>query len=172
MVSKITLFSICTLSPAEVSVLLKGLSFCPTSSQIDYSEIIKGWKSPTNETYCFLSTAIRSKRFHRQHPLYIWIVTINLSIQPKTLGILQIQKAKLFWSQKWELNCPQLFLQIGFTWSVYTSPIRPSRSHNLSKDEHSAIGGPILQLRNYHNTCGQRGQNSSSRHHYLYLRSS
>ncbi len=65
------------LSPAELSVLnkAKGLSFCPTSSQIDYSEIMEGVENtPTNETHCFLSTSIRSKRFH------IRIVTINLTI--------------------------------------------------------------------------------------------
>ncbi len=126
------------LSPAENSVLNKGIPFCRTSSQIAYFEIMQGVENNSRQmrhTVFFQRLADLKDSLDNLPALSgLSTSTSQSDLKPfdhykfKALLILTM-RTKLF-------STPSAKSVIH---DVYTSPIRPLRSHNLTKDVCSAL---------------------------------
>ncbi len=129
------------LSPAELSVLNKGLPFCPTSSQIDYSEIMEGVENTLRQMRCtvFFQRLSDLKDSIDNLPSISGLSQSSSQSDSKPFDHYKFREASSFDPK---LNKNQTVLN-SFCKSVLhdvdTSPIHPFRRHNLTKDEHSAV---------------------------------
>ncbi len=146
------------LSTAEASVLNKGLSFCPTTSQIDYSQIMEGVENTLRQMRCnvFFQRLSELKDSIDNLPTLSGLSPSKSQSDIKPFDHYKFKGRSSFDPKNENQTVLNSFSKSVLS-DVYSSPIRPFPQPQPHQRWAFSLGKPLFQFWNYYKTCRQKG---------------
>ncbi len=127
------------LTPAMLSVFNKGLSFCPSSPDVDYSNVMSGLDNVLRQM-CRTAFFDRLSHINDDFPSNNWLLdsTQSCSLTCQPFDHHSFKEPSNF-DPKSDSQIVLNFFCKSVTDDTYVSPIKPFRRYNLTKEEYFAL---------------------------------